>query len=195
MQLRPKGNAQTRRRPWLGPRPLPPARPAAGTLARLRDRRASTIVEFALVAPLFILLLFGLLESSLIYFAQETLDTAGEVSLRLVATGAVSDDAAGRSRLHDVACASLPGYMDCDALRFDLSSAPTMSEVGRTAAPSTYAGPDRFAIPAPGDIAVLRLLYRWPVRLSPFSIVVRQAPSDRGHLLVATRVAKAEAYR
>lgn len=161
----------------------------------LYDRRAATIVEFALVAPLFILLLFGLLETSLIYFAQETLETAGEVSLRLVATGAVSDDAAGRSRLRRVACAQLSGYMNCDALRFDLSSAPTMSGAGRSHSPSDSSRSDRFVIGAPGDIVVLRLLYQWPFRLSPFSIVVRHAPSDHGHLLVATRVAKAEAYR
>lgn len=195
MRLRAKGNVKIRRGPWLRLKVPLPTRRSNRKLSWLCDRRASTIVEFALVAPLFILLLFGLLETSLIYFAQETLETAGEASLRLVVTGAVSDDVAGRSRLQSTACAQLPGYMDCDALRFDLSSAPTMSGVGRTPSPTYNTNIDRFAIGAPGDIVVLRLLYQWPLSLSPFSIVVRQAPSDHGHLLVATRVAKAEAYR
>lgn len=46
------------------------------------DRRGATIVEFAIVSPLLIALLFGLFETSLTFFIQESLETVAEEALR-----------------------------------------------------------------------------------------------------------------
>lgn len=52
-----------------------------------RDRAGNAILEFAFVAPAFIALILAILHTSLIYMAQEGLQTAAEASTRLIATG------------------------------------------------------------------------------------------------------------
>ncbi|MFN3370220.1 MAG: TadE/TadG family type IV pilus assembly protein [Sphingomonadaceae bacterium] len=51
----------------------------------VRNRRGSAAVEFALVTPLLVGLLFGLLEVSMAMFTQSALQTAGRDVLRRVA--------------------------------------------------------------------------------------------------------------
>lgn len=57
--------------------------------ARMRKdgRRGSAAIEFAMIAPVFFLFLFGIIETGVIYFAQSTLTNAVEDAARLVRTG------------------------------------------------------------------------------------------------------------
>lgn len=50
-------------------------------------RRGSAAVEFAMLAPIFFLFLFGLIETGVTYFAQATLTNAIDDAARLVRTG------------------------------------------------------------------------------------------------------------
>ena len=60
----------------------------ADRLARLRgDTTGSMALEYAFVAPAFIALILGILHVSLIYFAQEGLETAIESAARIIMTG------------------------------------------------------------------------------------------------------------
>jgi Flp pilus assembly protein TadG len=59
-----------------------------GMLGRLRrDGRGSAIVQFALVAPIFFLLLFMLVEESLLVFTQSQLDNAARGAARSMLIG------------------------------------------------------------------------------------------------------------
>ncbi len=75
-------------------------RPVPGLKARLGDRlrrgvkrmranarAGSAALEFALVAPVFFLLMFAIIETSIIYFAQASLQYAVNDVARLVRTG------------------------------------------------------------------------------------------------------------
>ena len=55
--------------------------------AFLADRQGATAVEFALVATPFIGLLFGIIQTFLIFFAQQLLETSVNQSSRLILTG------------------------------------------------------------------------------------------------------------
>jgi len=58
-------------------------------LAALRyDCDGTAILEFAIVGPAFIALILAILNTMLIYFAQEGLETAAESAARLILTGA-----------------------------------------------------------------------------------------------------------
>src|SRR5262249_44010040 len=58
-------------------------------MRRLRDdgEKASTATEFAMVAPIFFLLLMGTIEAGVIFFAQSALQNAVNDAARLVKTG------------------------------------------------------------------------------------------------------------
>jgi Flp pilus assembly protein TadG len=57
--------------------------------ARMRKdaRRGSAAVEFAMIAPVFFLFMFGIIETGVLYFAQSTLTNAIEDAARQVRTG------------------------------------------------------------------------------------------------------------
>src|ERR1035441_3383872 len=52
-----------------------------------RSRRGSAAVEFALVAPLFFALLFAIIETALMFFASQVLETVTQDSARMILTG------------------------------------------------------------------------------------------------------------
>src|SRR3954468_134681 len=71
------------------PMPLPASSPAPvkTALPRFRrSRRGSAAVEFALVAPVFFALLFAIIETSLVYFAAQVLETGVQDSSRMIYT-------------------------------------------------------------------------------------------------------------
>lgn len=70
---------------------------------RLRRERASTVVEFALIAPILLLLLFGILETGRLVFFSTTVWTAAREGARFATT---VDDAGGT-----------PNYLDCAEIR------------------------------------------------------------------------------
>ena len=51
-----------------------------------RNRRGSAAVEFALVAPVFFALLFAIIETGLMFFAGQVLETGTQDSARLMYT-------------------------------------------------------------------------------------------------------------
>ena len=57
-------------------------------LRRLRrDRQGSAAVEFALVAPMFFGLLFAIIETAMVFFAGQVLETVTQDSARTIMTG------------------------------------------------------------------------------------------------------------
>src|SRR5258707_3590759 len=52
-----------------------------------RSRRGSAVVEFALVAPVFFALLFAIIETALMFFASQVLETVTANAARMVLTG------------------------------------------------------------------------------------------------------------
>src|SRR4051794_38395839 len=51
-----------------------------------RNRRGSAAVEFALVAPVFFALLFAIIETAIVFFAGQVLETGVQDSSRLIYT-------------------------------------------------------------------------------------------------------------
>src|SRR3546814_5027684 len=54
--------------------------------ALARDTRGATIIEFAIVAMPFIVLLIAILQTSLVFFAQQLLETTAEDTSRVILT-------------------------------------------------------------------------------------------------------------
>ena len=68
------------------PRTMPRLLPRLRTLRR--DLRAATIIEFAAIAAPFVALILGSIQTSLVFFAQQCLETTSEETSRQLLTGA-----------------------------------------------------------------------------------------------------------
>lgn len=139
----------------------------AGSLARLRRmstrfwrrRQGTSAVEFALIAPLYFLLLLATLEMALINFSASTLRTGAAEASRLVKTG----DAQCLTNVEFVAamCNGAVFVPDC-AARIDLNMWRFTGGFGggRDAI-------DEFADINPGDVVLIEATYPWNV-LTPW---------------------------
>jgi Flp pilus assembly protein TadG len=154
-------------------------------IALLRDSRASPTMEFALVAPMFIALVMGVLNLALVYLAQQGLETTAEAAARLIMTGQAQNyagtNAAGvaykgmtQSDFKAAACKTLPPFLTCDRLLVDVTTTNSFSAAVTSAPSLTYDASGNVtnafsydpgtsnATSVQTQIVVMRLLYRWP---------------------------------
>jgi hypothetical protein len=81
----------------------------------IKDRRASFMLEFAMVAPVFFLLLFVVFEVSYDLFMQEVLDNALQSTARLVQIG-MTQSATSSNFVSTYFCPNANGLLDCQNL-------------------------------------------------------------------------------
>lgn len=144
-------------------------KPAAFAVRRLRrfrrNRDGSAAVEFALVAPLFFALLFAIIETGLVFFASQTLETATQDVARLVLTGQAQKTGLTQNQFKEEVCKRLTALFDCKSgISIDVESFPSFSTISL---PDAIDGARNFVPPAqynPGnacDVVVVRLFYPW----------------------------------
>lgn len=85
-----------------------------------RNESAATILEFGLISIPFFLLLFAVFEQGLLFFQQETFQTAITDASRLVYTGQASNSGLTQSQFKQVVCNKLPGFIPCSSISVDV---------------------------------------------------------------------------
>ncbi|MCA1451911.1 pilus assembly protein [Bradyrhizobium sp. BRP22] len=132
-----------------------------------RDRRGVTAVEFALVAPIFFVLLFAIIETAMVFFTSQILETIAQDSARLVLTGQAQSGSLSQDDFHKAVCAhKLSFVFDCNAIGVDVRSYPqaTVVKIPNQIGPgSTFINDMKYCPGRDGDIVVVRLFYQWPV--------------------------------
>src|ERR1700709_370917 len=79
-----------------------------------RNRRGSAAVEFALVAPVFFALLFAIIETAIVFFAGQVLETVTQDSARMIMTGQAQTASYSQSDFkNNVVCPKIIVLFDC----------------------------------------------------------------------------------
>src|ERR1700752_4796562 len=73
----------------------------------------ATAVEFAIVLAPFLAMLFAILETALVFFAGQTLETAVTASARLILTGQAQTASYTQEKFKEEVCARIHGLFDC----------------------------------------------------------------------------------
>lgn len=134
-----------------------------------RDADGATAIEFAMLAAPFFVLLFAIVESSLIFFAGQMLESSVDNVGRLIRTGQL-DNTMTEQEFKDAVCneASLILGAGCTGLEIDLQTAATFDALGEPPVPddgdnsvdfSTYT----FTQPCPEEIVMVTVSYEWPI--------------------------------
>src|ERR1700738_1597275 len=90
-----------------------------------RNRRGSAAVEFALVAPLFFALLFAIIETAIVFFAGQVLETVTQDSARLIMTGQAQAAAFTQVQFKNNVCGRISVLFDCaNGIYIDVQSYP-----------------------------------------------------------------------
>jgi Flp pilus assembly protein TadG len=145
---------------------LPTTRAGAAARRFSRDRKGSAAIQFAFIAPLFFALLFAIIESSMVFFAGQVLETGTADSARLFLTHQAQDSKMSADDFKQNLCDRVAVLFSCDKLYVDVKAyAPNT--------PITIADPtdgngnliNNFAYESSkgGDTVVVRAFYKWPL--------------------------------
>ena len=166
-----------------------------------RNRRGSAAVEFALVAPVFFALLFAIIETAIVFFAGQVLETVTQDSARMVQTGqaqAAAYDAANFKQL--VVCARPLANLlfDCmSGVYVDVQSYPAgFTSVVITDpidASKNFTNNRQYNPGNAGDIVVVRAFYQWPLFVTGLGYNISNLSGSK-RLLSATAAFRNEPF-
>ena len=165
--------------------------------ALARDTRGATVIEFVLVAAPFLALIFAVIQTSLVFFSQQTLETAAEDTARLIVTNQAQQAGMSQSAFKQAACSQLPSFMDCNNLMVDVRTADDFADVDTGMPALTYDASGNvsnkweFEMGGAEQVVVMRLMYQLPVVSAPLGFDVSNMQGGR-RLLVATSVFQPE---
>lgn len=133
------------------------------------DRKGATAVEFALVAAPFLFLLIAIIQTFLVFFSQQLLETAVNQSSRLILTGQAQAQSMTQSQFASAVCNALPTFFNCNNLMIDVEVAASWSTANTGTPTLTYDSHGnvtntwQYSPGNPGDIVIVKVMYLWPV--------------------------------
>jgi len=112
---------------------MPPEvdRRARGSCTWLVERRGASALEFALLAPVLLLLLVGIVEYALVLFVQFSLDHAVGEAARFGITGRTLPGQDRMEAVRAVLRARLPALLEAEAVTIDTLVYPDFDSIGR----------------------------------------------------------------
>jgi Flp pilus assembly protein TadG len=180
--------------------PRPPGwltRRLGGPLLRrfVRRQDGATVVEFGLVLLPFLSILVMIMETSLFFFAQQTLETAVADSARLIMTGQAQSAKYDAAQFKTAVCGRIVALFDCaNGLYVDVSKYSNFSSIGTSVAVDADGKPvTQYQPGAKGEVVVVRLIYRWPIT-TPLAQLYLAEPSSTSRMLVATAAFRNEPF-
>lgn len=169
------------------------------------DRRGSTAVEFAIIAPIFLMMMFSTFEVGWFFFANSVVDASVGDAARLIKTGQVQrwggDNEDKLDALYDNICDVVKSFGGCDnRLTLEVNTFASFSALAADVTPATCADAppdDVAAIPFnPGgelQIVRIRVCYIYKT-LNPAIGVNMSEPGTNDRRLISTMIFRNEPY-
>ncbi len=162
-----------------------------------RNEDGAAAVEFAMVAAPFLALVFAIMETALVFFAGQALETAAADSARLIMTGQAQTKGFNQSKFKEEVCGKIYGLFDCagglyvDVKKYNSFASIPVDKPINNGNMNTATGYDPGG---PGDIVVVRLMYQWPVYVSLLGLNLSDLNGGK-RLLLSTVAFRNEPYQ
>jgi len=165
----------------------------------VRRQDGAVAVEFGLILLPFLALMFGIMETALVFFADQTLETAVADSARLIMTGQAQTQNLTATTFKNAVCARIYGLFNCQSGVYvnvqtyssfaSISNSPPLDNNGNLVTSNMGYAPG-----GPGDIVVVQLFYQWPIYVSLMNLSQLSNMAGNKRLLVATAAFRNEPY-
>ncbi len=168
---------------------------------RRKGRSGSAAIEFAMLAPVLFLFLFGIIETGVLFFAGASLQNATDDTARLIRTGQMSGNLTA-SQIKIAICnevSALISSTSCNAnLQVDLRSYNSFSSVsyGGVTKPDGSIDPTKMTVESTTscEVVLMRSFYPWTVMTPLLSPLLSNMPG--GDVLLASAAAfRTEPYQ
>jgi Flp pilus assembly protein TadG len=164
----------------------------------LRREDGAAAIEFGIVILPFLLLMFLIMETGLVFFASQTLETVVADSARLIRTGQgkTFDEAAFKAEV----CKRATVLFSCSSARgifVDVQSPSSYASIDRSVKYDSSGKPitqySSAAATTAKAIVVVRLMYNWPI-LFPLTAKFLGDNGNGSRMLVATAAFRNEPF-
>ena len=159
---------------------------AIRALRRLRrDERGATIVEFAVIFPVFILAMFGIIETAIVLFVSSSIEAAVLEASRFGITGSLTPGVSREDRVLEIVGDKTYGLVDMDQVDIQTLVYASFDDIGQPEPfedenlNTVYDDPEPFTdvngngiwdadmgaagLGGPSDVVVYRVSYDWGV--------------------------------
>jgi Flp pilus assembly protein TadG len=131
------------------------------------NRKGSAAVQFALVGAPFFMMLFAIIETALVFFAQESLETATQDTARLILTGQAQNGGYTAAQFKTALCNNLATFFDCTNGIYvnvqNFSSFGSVTPNNPIDASGKFVNSFSYAPGGSGSIVLVQTFYLWPL--------------------------------
>jgi len=164
-----------------------------------RGEDGAAALEFGMVAAPFLALMYAIMETALVFFAGQTLETAVADSARLIMTGQAQSQSFDAAAFKNSVCSKISGLFNCSTgLYVDVKTYSSFGSVDNSAPIDSNGNLKTssfgYTPGGPGDIVVVRLMYQWPVYASLLGFNLGNMAGNK-RLLMATAAFRNEPYQ
>ena len=165
-----------------------------------RDDRGVTAVEFGLLALPFFTIIFAIIETAMMFFAQQTLDSAVEDASRMIRTGQAQSQGFDLTAFRNYMCGYTFNLFNCSNIVIrvqvlasfsSVTTAPTIENCNLTTC--TWAVTDAYTPGVGRNIIQVSAYYRWPLMVVLPYFNLKNQP-DNYRLITAIRVFRNEPF-
>jgi Flp pilus assembly protein TadG len=168
-----------------------------------RDESGVAAIEFGVVAIPFLALMFAIIETAMVFFAGQTLETAVADSGRLIMTGQAQAQSFDQAKFKSDVCTRTAGLFDCSKMAVavqkyaDFNTAQQDADVSN---PSSLVDSTGNFKPLPYnqgvscDIILVRVMYQWPIYVSMLGLNSLADMTGGKRLLLATAAFRNEPF-
>ncbi|HEY4264443.1 MAG TPA: TadE family protein [Micropepsaceae bacterium] len=176
------------------------------SIFRRRENSGAAAAEFAMIAPVFMLLTFAILETSMVFFANMILDNAVIDTGRLIRTGQAQTGSMTQADFRNAVCDQVKILLSCDPTNllidvrsfanFSGSAFPPALDAAGNLNPNLNAYQPGGSSDATGSsIVLVRVLYKWQLYTPLFAQYFENMGKGSGVRLIAFSAAfKNEPY-
>lgn len=157
-----------------------------------RETEGAAGIEFAIIAPVFFMMLWAIFETGLVFFAQQTLSHGLQVTSRQIRTGQAASEELSQSEFRQMVCDQVGYLLSCDAdkLYIDVQAFSSFAGVAFPAPQDEDGNFDNvnmnhFNIGESGNISggssivLVRAFYTWPLFTPVISQFYANMPGDK----------------
>jgi Flp pilus assembly protein TadG len=163
----------------------------------VHQRRAATTLEFGLVGAPFIALTLGILQTAVVFFAGQALETGAAVASRLIMTGEAQTQSWSPAQFKQQVCNAMTGILNCSSgvyVDVETYTSFTAANLSLPISSGTFNASSLGYNPGgPGDYVVVRLYYQYPAYMNLLGFNLSNLSSGND-LLAATAVFRNEPY-
>jgi len=161
-----------------------------------RAREGAAAIEFALLAVPFLMLLFAIIETMVVFAVSISLEAGASAASRLVRTGQAQQAEMTREDMRNEVCSVI--FMGCDdRMQLEVRRFTQFSDVD-FASPFDAEGDLQTELPfepgEPGDIVLVRVFYLWDI-VTPMIGPLLSNTSTNDRLLTANAAFRNEPFR